>query len=86
MRLVVVGHSREVTGFALAGVETVVCEPGDDANAVIGGLSDAAAGVGLVIVCPSVGRVAAATIHKLRRRKGPPVIAELPRARDEASP
>lgn len=86
MRLVIVGGSREITGFALAGVETAVCEPGDDANALISSLADPEAGVGLVIVSPSAGRAAGAAIHRLRRRKGPPVIAELPEVRDEASP
>ena len=78
MRLVVVGRSREVTGFALAGVETVVCAPADDASAVIDGLAAADAAVGLVIVTSSVGRAAFSEIQKLRRRKGPPVIAVLP--------
>lgn len=86
MRLVIVGSSREITGFALAGVETVVCGPGDDANALISSLAEPEAGVGLVIVSSSASRAAGAAIHALRRRKGPPVIAELPDIRDEASP
>jgi vacuolar-type H+-ATPase subunit F/Vma7 len=84
--MVVVGRAREITGFALAGVETLVCEPGDDATALLGNLADPDAGVGLVIVTPSAGRAAAAVIHSLRRRKGPPVIAELPDVDDEAAP
>ena len=86
MRLVVVGRSREITGFALAGVETIVCEPGDDATTLVSDLADPDAGVGLVIVTPSASRAAAAVIHALRRRKGPPVIAELPDVDEEASP
>ena len=86
MRLVVVGRSHEVTGFALAGVETIVCEPDDDVTTLMSDLADPDAGIGLVIATPSAYRAAAAVIHALRRRKGPPVIAELPNADVEASP
>ena len=86
MRLVVVGSAREITGFALAGVETVACEPCDDPATVISDLARADAAVGVVVVSASAARAAAAVIRTLRRRKGPPVITELPATTEEPPP
>ena len=78
MRLVVVGRADELTGFALAGVETAACASPEDANGRVAILGGAGSDAGLVIVSPWAGRHAAHAIAGVRRRKGPPVIVVIP--------
>jgi vacuolar-type H+-ATPase subunit F/Vma7 len=78
MRLIVAGRASEVRGFALAGVETAICDNQDEADAF---LTSLAADVGLLIVSPWVAQAAAERLQTIRDRRGPPVILTLPAAR-----
>lgn len=72
------GRGDEVSGFALAGVETARCDSPADADRLVGSLADESGGVGLLIVSPWVERHAARAIAAARRHKGPPVIVVVP--------
>jgi vacuolar-type H+-ATPase subunit F/Vma7 len=76
MRLIVVGRAEEVCGFALAGVDIVVCDAAAAAAPLVERVS--ADGAGLVLVTPWIAQHAARTIAALQRRKGPPVISIIP--------
>jgi vacuolar-type H+-ATPase subunit F/Vma7 len=76
MRLIVVGRPEEVCGFALAGVDIVVCDAAAAAAARVERVS--ADGAGLVLVTPWIARHAARTIAALQRHKGPPVVSIIP--------
>jgi len=78
MKLVVVGRADEVTGFTLAGVETVACDASMDAARVVESVAAPAAGAGLVLVSPWIARYAGRAIAAVQQRKGPPVITVIP--------
>ena len=78
MTLIVIGRRDEVTGFALAGVKTMVCESPEDAPALVDEASGANRGAGLVLVSPWIAQHAARAVSAARLRKGPPVVAVIP--------
>jgi vacuolar-type H+-ATPase subunit F/Vma7 len=78
MRLVVVGHAEELTGFMLAGVETAVCRSAGDADRLVRELAMEPAGAGLVMLTPWAGRQATHAIRDLQRRARPPVVMVMP--------
>lgn len=78
MRLIVVGRSDEVTGFVLAGVETMACDTAADASQIVSGAAQPGGGAGLVLVSPWIARHAARVIAASHQRKGPPVITVIP--------
>ena len=78
MTLVVIGRDEEVTGFALAGVTTLVCNSPGDAGQAIDRVAAPGSGCGLVLVTPWIARHAARALDSARQRKGPPVVAVIP--------
>ena len=78
MKLIVIGRRDEITGFALAGVETMVCESPDDARALVDEAAGPTGGAGLVLVSPWIAQHAARAVSAARLRKGPPVVAVIP--------
>jgi vacuolar-type H+-ATPase subunit F/Vma7 len=78
MKLVVIGRADELTGFALAGVETVTCDASVDAARVVESVAAPAAGAGLVLVSPWIAQHAGRVIEAVQQRKGPPVITVIP--------
>lgn len=78
MRIVAVGRAREVSGFALAGVEMRPCATAADADAAVTALARGLDVPGLLVVSPWAGRAAARAIARVRERPAPPVVVVLP--------
>ena len=78
MNLIVIGRDAELTGYALAGVQTRACDSAADANRTVDDVARPGSGFGLVLVSPWVARHATRAIDAARRRKGPPVVAVIP--------
>ena len=78
MKLIVVGSGEELTGFALAGAETVTCNAAGDAAATVDRVAAPESGAGLVLITPSIARHATGAVTAAQRRKGPPVVAVIP--------
>ena len=77
MRIIAVGRTDEIRGFALAGVEVASFQTPKEADDVVSALS-ADASVGLVIVPAWLNRVAPALVRRARARRRGPVILVLP--------
>ena len=78
MTVIVIGRDDELTGFALAGVKTVVCTSADHAAPVVDAATSPAAGAGLVLLSPWVAQHAARAMKAAQLRKGPPVVTVIP--------
>ena len=76
MKIVVVGRSNEVTGFALAGATAFRCDEPEAADRVI--QTAAGSDTGLMFVTPWVARYGRSTIDRLRLRGGPPLVTVIP--------
>ncbi|HEY7413264.1 MAG TPA: V-type ATP synthase subunit F [Vicinamibacteria bacterium] len=77
MKAVVLGREVDVRGFALAGVDGLVCE---DAGALAGGLRVTAADheVGLLLLSAEAAALDPAAVTRFRRRPGAPLVLVLP--------
>jgi vacuolar-type H+-ATPase subunit F/Vma7 len=78
MRIVVVGRAVDLRGFALAGVETVVCRTPTEVEPVVSRLGLRPAGVGLLILSPWAAALGRQATSAIRASQGPPVVLELP--------
>jgi vacuolar-type H+-ATPase subunit F/Vma7 len=83
MRLFVIGTLVDVTGFALAGIDGVVCTTAGDVKAALEAIAaDAAAAV--VFVSPTCVSLASDEIEAFRARHEMPMLVVLPGARPDA--
>lgn len=82
MKLIFVGRTDEVAGFALAGAQTVTCDAPENAASTVEHVSAEGGDVGLVLVSPWIARHAARAIDAVQQRKGPPVISIVPELGD----
>ena len=82
MKLIFVGRTDEVAGFALAGAQTVICDAPEHAASTVEHISAEGGDVGLVLVSPWIARHATRAIEVIQKRKGPPVISVVPELGD----
>jgi len=79
MQIRLIGEPRDVTGFALAGIDGVECRTrGDVAAALDGSARDTAAAI--VLVSDEAAALAPEELERFRRRVGAPIVVRLPPA------
>lgn len=71
-----VGRTDEVRGFALAGVDPIVCVDEASAAGVLERL-EVERGLGLIMITPSVASMAPVQVMHLQHRIAPPVLIVL---------
>jgi vacuolar-type H+-ATPase subunit F/Vma7 len=77
LRLIALGRTNDVRGFALAGVETVTCQTVRQADAALRTLGSDPT-VGVVMIPTWVERAIPAAIARVRVRRRAPVLLVLP--------
>jgi vacuolar-type H+-ATPase subunit F/Vma7 len=75
---VALGRAEDIRGFALAGVETAVCETPHEAETLMNALGAVESRVGLLMVSAWVTRAAPSAVERSRQKDGPPIVLVLP--------
>lgn len=80
MQLRLIGDARDVTGFALAGIEGVECGTRDEVAAALDhSVCDGTAGI--VLVSHESAALAPEELERFRRAAGAPIVVVLPPVR-----
>jgi vacuolar-type H+-ATPase subunit F/Vma7 len=77
MRVAIVGDADEVRGFALAGVEPIVCEDGTTTAEMLERLEEDR-DLGVIVITAHTARLAPRQVAHLQERVAPPVPCLLP--------